>query len=622
MRMPQVSLRDDFERINALLRIVTTETVTQPHQMAAMGMSLPETMRYMGSEALREIRTGEYGSPVEAGKQALGKFGGEFESNLQRIPGGEWASDALEGAREFADEAGVGGVGQFAAAVVAPGIPVSKTAKVGKFFRETGLEGIPGYGVQKQIKDVPRMNSGQRLLQDAADKRVADQLPDARKRMEEGMEQGLEWYNLEPMYEGVVDELGEEGAKQWLEGFAARMGPTSSGSKVPANVTRGMWAQNVAQAGDDIRLLDPSNVKPWSAQGHMRYYNAMLPTLGRIQDYEQAGKSALSAMDPRDAFKIRRYSEAISGNYQNVPPDMHMTRQFFGHDAPSAYEQRAIENIHQNVLGPEYGLPPSQSMAAQWVGGAGLTNIDDTRPLMQIVNEQIEKGARAMDLSEAEYFRRMVHGELPVGARRMTQLPQGKGYRLQSATPTEFVAARDAFAQGSQYGSFLSDLTPAQLLDSQSMSFLDEAGTVGYTIGRDGTLNNLFNNSGRRGAGRRAVEHAISQGAVRLDNFDGFLTDLYMKHGFVETSRMKFADEFAPPNWNYATHGRPDVVEMALDNVRRRKTHAVETVNVQVPVKEAIKADAKQAKMLGESRKARGRKPGKRKRLTAQGGPK
>jgi hypothetical protein len=45
-------------------------------------------------------------------------------------------------------------------------------------------------------------------------------------------------------------------------------------------------------------------------------------------------------------------------------------------------------------------------------------------------------------------------------------------------------------------------------------------------------------------------------------------------------------------------------------------------VNVQVPVKEAIKADAKQAKMLGESRKARGRKPGKRKRLTAKGGPK
>jgi hypothetical protein len=59
---------------------------------------------------------------------------------------------------------------------------------------------------------------------------------------------------------------------------------------------------------------------------------------------------------------------------------------------------------------------------------------------------------------------------------------------------------------------------------------------------------------------------------------------------------------------------------MALDSTRRRKTHGVETVDVKVPVADAIRADAKQAKMLGESRKARGRKPGKRKRLTAKGG--
>jgi hypothetical protein len=624
MQAPTVSLSDDFKRINAMLRIVTTEAATQPHQMAAMGMSLPETIKYMASEAGQELRTGEFASPLEAGKGALAKFGGEFESNLQRVPGGEWASDMLAGATEYADSVDLGKIKQLIAAVVAPGFPASRTAKVGKYFRETGLEGIPGYGVQKQIKDTPRMNSGDALKQAAADQQLIDRLPQARENIERGIASGdaLPWYNMEPVYEGVVEELGEEGAERWLRGFAARMGPTSSGQKVPQNVGAAMWAQHAAQAGADIRLLDPSNVKPWSPKGHQRYYNAMLPGLGRIQDLEEAGMDAFGALDVRGAFKTRRYTEGVGGNYQNPPPDMHMTLQGYGHRNPSVYEQRAIENIHQDLLAPEYGLEPIQTQAAQWVGGAGQTGIADTRALVPIFNEQLAKGAQSMGLSEAEFFRRMVHGELPVGALRMPRLPTGKGYRINTVTPEDFVSARDVFAAQSRYGSFLSDLTPSQILDSQSISFLDDTGTVGYTIGRDGTLNNLFNNSGRPGAGRRAVEHAIQQGAVKLDAFDGFLPKLYRKHGFVETGRMGFADEFAPPGWNYAVDKRPDVVEMALDPARRRKTHAVETVNVQVPVKEAIKADAKQAKMLGESRKARGRKPGKQKRLTAKGGPK
>lgn len=53
------------------------------------------------------------------------------------------------------------------------------------------------------------------------------------------------------------------------------------------------------------------------------------------------------------------------------------------------------------------------------------------------------------------------------------------------------------------------------------------------------------------GLGDWLVEAAIRADGYRLNCFDGYLVDLYQRHGFVETSRE--------PNW---TPGGPDVVYM------------------------------------------------------------
>ncbi len=74
----------------------------------------------------------------------------------------------------------------------------------------------------------------------------------------------------------------------------------------------------------------------------------------------------------------------------------------------------------------------------------------------------------------------------------------------------------------------------------------------GFGVDSDGTLIGVF--SLKRGRGDFLVQHAVLfGGANRLDCFDGYLPELYARHGFVETHRVA--------NWR---SGDPDVVFMRL----------------------------------------------------------
>lgn len=79
--------------------------------------------------------------------------------------------------------------------------------------------------------------------------------------------------------------------------------------------------------------------------------------------------------------------------------------------------------------------------------------------------------------------------------------------------------------------------------------FLTEDFDSGYAIRANGELVLVF--SRVKGRGDQLVASAVSNGAYRLDCFDGYLPDLYRRHGFVEYDRED--------NW---TPGGPDVVYM------------------------------------------------------------
>ena len=125
-------------------------------------------------------------------------------------------------------------------------------------------------------------------------------------------------------------------------------------------------------------------------------------------------------------------------------------------------------------------------------------------------------------------------------------------------TPEKFITARNK----STRASFLSPLAPGDLTDHRL--FMNKDGTVGFALSKDGDIQNVFNNSGVKGAGANAVREAIKQGGKTLDCFAGFLPAFYSKFGFEEYKRVKFDRRYAPKGWDYTSHGEPDIVYMRL----------------------------------------------------------
>jgi hypothetical protein len=80
----------------------------------------------------------------------------------------------------------------------------------------------------------------------------------------------------------------------------------------------------------------------------------------------------------------------------------------------------------------------------------------------------------------------------------------------------------------------------------------------------DGEIKGVFGTV--KGSGNRIMQEAIRQGGVKLDNFEtDILKSLYERNGFVTVGRTPFNAEYAPPGWDEALHGRPDVVAMVYD---------------------------------------------------------
>ena len=80
----------------------------------------------------------------------------------------------------------------------------------------------------------------------------------------------------------------------------------------------------------------------------------------------------------------------------------------------------------------------------------------------------------------------------------------------------------------------------------------------------DGEIKGVFGTV--KGAGNRIMEEAIRQGGIKLDNFEtDILKSLYERNGFVTVGRTPFNTEYAPPGWDEARHGKPDVVAMIHD---------------------------------------------------------
>lgn len=178
----------------------------------------------------------------------------------------------------------------------------------------------------------------------------------------------------------------------------------------------------------------------------------------------------------------------------------------------------------------------------------------DEVELESILNGMLEKG-EYLDPGQKN-FEEIAAKTGYYTAERQAKATQEGRMLFDMATPQEFQSAR-ARSVRPQF------LTPYRQEELGSMRlFLNQEGTVGYALTREGDMVNVFNNSTVRGAGKEAVIDAIKNGAKTLDAFEGFLPDYYAQFGFEAYKAEPFNQEFAPENWDYAKLGEPDIIYM------------------------------------------------------------
>ncbi len=118
---------------------------------------------------------------------------------------------------------------------------------------------------------------------------------------------------------------------------------------------------------------------------------------------------------------------------------------------------------------------------------------------------------------------------------------------------------------------FLSKYTAEELKNHNVQTYQLNGYHIGYALKPDEDGVDIIsvpnNEPNIKGVGDALIESAKANGGTKLDHYDGFLSDLYSKHGFEEYDRYKWDDQYADPNWDYERYGRPDVILRKLKKV-------------------------------------------------------
>lgn len=128
----------------------------------------------------------------------------------------------------------------------------------------------------------------------------------------------------------------------------------------------------------------------------------------------------------------------------------------------------------------------------------------------------------------------------------------------------KFVEERDKNLP-KKFEAFVTKYTASEYKKQGAKSYLSFSGRSGYAITRDGDLISVFSAPGAH-EGKQMIPDAVANGAKTLDCLGPVLPKIYEKFGFETYRVLQWDDKYAPSNWDYEAHGRPNVYMMRLES--------------------------------------------------------
>lgn len=164
-----------------------------------------------------------------------------------------------------------------------------------------------------------------------------------------------------------------------------------------------------------------------------------------------------------------------------------------------------------------------------------------------------------------------VHGrELTEAVRRRATERDVPNLGLRETTDYQtYSEALDAARTANRNGAMVDPQSVKELTEHGAKTFLNEDGTAGVAVERDGNIVGVFKNPSNRTrkAAQDLLLNAIAEGGDHLDCYvlqpevsQSNLGDIYAQLGFEPVAYLRFNREYADPSWDYNSFGEPDVV--------------------------------------------------------------
>ena len=132
---------------------------------------------------------------------------------------------------------------------------------------------------------------------------------------------------------------------------------------------------------------------------------------------------------------------------------------------------------------------------------------------------------------------------------------------MEVVSPQVFVDALEEMRSHPRSG-FLTFYSAQEIQSGSMIPILGNSGKTGVLIWHhDGHTEAaaLFNNSNVSGAGMTLLKQVLDQYGVNYLNCFEPLNTMYEELGFHTESTDKWDSQYAPDDWDYATHGTPSV---------------------------------------------------------------
>lgn len=283
--------------------------------------------------------------------------------------------------------------------------------------------GLFNYSQLRQVPNVPQHDIERYVPREGVPEetlRTAD--PSNIKRINEIAEKGadiggLEWYNMEPLRQMFVSELGEAKGNQQFMRYLELIAATSPRTRVPENIRNASYYLKALAQGEPTpeRYLRtqtlPSGKKraDWMVKKETQapFPYGMMPI--HIQNVENILKQG--GIPPLDNPKPASFVQNLAGNQRPVTIDTHNMRILgFDRDVPKPNEYGFLEKLQQEQAA-KLGMSPAQYQASLWVGGAGQTGVKSgAEPALRHVEKRIEHTAKERGQSKEQVLKDFIHG--------------------------------------------------------------------------------------------------------------------------------------------------------------------------------------------------------------------